>query len=124
MKELTNQVTTLSKLQKKSLRTSENVARKSTFNTNLGLAGCFVENTGELMVELDDKFYDAKDGTIRITPSDYLKVLGTLYTNLQDAVEECLGKPLVIEFGDSAGANAAEVLVAALLKQFLETQGE
>lgn len=86
-------------------------------------SGCFIENFGELLQEIGT-FADPNDeGTIKI-PSDKLPALfGKIWLKIKESFNECEGKEVVIEFGDSPSANLAETVITFILN-FLEKEAQ
>ena len=90
----------------------------SEFKTAIGKAGCHVVNIGELLEQLDIQFGDATTSKIKIPIEKAPALVGLFWNKLQESFQECEGKELVIDFGDSAGANIAEQILKMLLNFF------
>jgi hypothetical protein len=85
------------------------------FKSNIGKAGCHIENVGELIQSFDDKYVDVDGKVVKISGEVALKLMGDLFRKLQETFDECEGKEIQIEFGDSPTANFAEQLVRFIL---------
>lgn len=101
------------------LKTFKNRLKMSDFKTPVGTIGCGLETVGETLKTLDEK-YGTEEGKIVVPGAEALAVLGMSYITIKDVVK-CTGKELVIEFGDSAGANAAEAILKFIV-DFIEGQ--
>lgn len=82
-------------------------------NTKLGTSGCFVRNLGELLEQIDVQF--SEGDKIKIPIEKIPILVGLVWNRIQSTFEECEGKQISIEFGDSAAANAIEGLLKLLL---------
>ena len=88
---------------------------QENFNSNIGKAGCHIENVGELIQDFDSDFVTEEGKVIKISGEVALAVMADLFNKLQETFEECEGKTIEIEFGDSATANLLEQLVQFVL---------
>lgn len=86
------------------------------FKTNLGKVGCHTINVGELFVQLDTQFGSEEEGKVKIPVEKLPEVLGITWGKLKETFLECEGKELVVDFGDTPGANAFESLFKFLLE--------
>lgn len=94
---------------------SNDAQRAEEFKSGFGKAGCHIENIGELLQEFDAEFVDEVGGPVKLEGTDVLKLMGLLYNKFVETFAECEGREVVIEFGDSVGANLAESLVKLIL---------
>lgn len=102
---------------------SEKLAEEAQeFKGAFGKAGCHIENVGELLQEFDTKFVDEAGDVLKLDGGDVLKLMGMLYSKFEETFQECEGKQITIEFGDSATANLAEQLVKFILQLSSETK--
>jgi len=90
------------------------------FNSSVGKAGCHIENVGELIQAFDSEYVNDEGKVIKIGGEVALAIMGDLFRKLQETFEECEGKEIQVEFGDSPTANLMEQLVQFILK-FSET---
>lgn len=85
------------------------------FKSKVGTAGCFTVNIGELLEQIDAQVISVDGNKIKI-PVDKLPLFGgIIWSKLQESFRECEGKELIIDFGDSPVANAAEAFLRLLL---------
>lgn len=84
------------------------------FNSKFGEAGCHIENIGELLQQFDSE-YVTTDGNINLNPEQVFRLLADLFNKFRETMQECEGKTIEIEFGDSATANLAEQLLKFIL---------
>lgn len=85
------------------------------FNSKFGQAGCHIENIGELLQQFDSEYVTGDGQVIKLTGEQILKLLGDLYTKFEETMQECEGKVIEIEFGDSTTANLLEQIVKFIL---------
>jgi len=86
------------------------------FNSGFGKAGCHIENIGELLQAFDEN-YVAEDGdVIKLSGLGVISLLGDLYDKFVESMQECEGKTIEIEFGDSPTANLLETFVKFILE--------
>ena len=85
------------------------------FKSNVGRVGCHTINIGELLQNIDINFATSEQ-KISIPVEKLPLLAGMVWSKLRETFQECEGKTLVIEFGDSAGANAMEAILKLLLE--------
>lgn len=77
--------------------------------------GCFLEQIGKAVQELDDNFGD-ENGNINIDQLDeILKLAGFSYQRFKVAYETCTGKQFNISLGESASAGILEAILKFVL---------
>jgi hypothetical protein len=80
-----------------------------------GQAGCHIENVGELLQEFDLRFVGEDGKVIKISGDEALQLVRMLWLKLQETFEECEGKTIEIEFGNSGTANLLEIVLKTIL---------
>ena len=90
--------------------------RTESFKSDSGVAGCFIENAGEVIQTFDDTFYDVTEEKVKIKGDDAINLIRLLWGKIEESYSECLGKQVEIEFGDSASANLLETVVKFIIK--------
>lgn len=84
------------------------------FNSTFGKAGCHIENIGELLQQFDSEYVNI-DGNIKLSAEQVLRLMADLFNKFQETMNECEGKTIEIEFGDSAAANLTEQIIKFIL---------
>jgi hypothetical protein len=85
------------------------------FNTSIGKSGCHIMNVAELLMKIDVQFYDENEKTIKVPLEKVPLLAGIVWSKLKETFEECEGKEIVIDFGDSPTSNAIESFLKFLL---------
>jgi len=86
------------------------------FNSGIGRVGCHMENVAELLQDFDSEYVTVDGKVIKLSGDVALTLMGDLFRKFQETVEECEGKTIEVEFGDSPTANLLEQLVEFILR--------
>jgi len=85
-------------------------------NKQLATVTCYLDNSSDAVKQLDALFASETDGDLVITDvNDYLQLVRLGYSSLVKTLQDCSGKQLKIELGDSPIANAIEGLITGVL---------
>lgn len=85
-------------------------------NPKLQTINCYLENSSIAIKQADALFVESEGGDLVITDvEDYLALVRLAYKTLVSTLQDCSGKTIKIEIGDSIVANSIEGLLTGLL---------
>lgn len=76
--------------------------------------GCVTVNVGELLTEIGTDF-ETTEGEIRVPAERIPALIVALYDKVEETLQECFNKQLVIEFGDGVVADSLEQLISLVI---------
>lgn len=84
-------------------------------NQKLADITCYLDNSSIALKQLDALFSDESGDLVIKDVEDYLALVRLAYSTLTKTIQECSGKEIKIELGDSITANLIENLLTGLL---------
>lgn len=86
-------------------------------NEKLELIVCFLSKSTESLTKLDELFTQ-EDGKLVIkSVEDYLALIRLAYGTLTSTIQDCTGKTIELELGNSPMSNILESLIKGLLNE-------
>ena len=87
-------------------------------NPKLQTINCYLENSSTALKQADALFVESEGGDLVINDvEDYLALVRLAYKTLVNTLQDCSGKTIKIEIGDSIVANSIEGLLTGLLNE-------
>lgn len=85
-------------------------------NPKLQTINCYLENSSKAIIEADTLFVQEEGGDLVVKNiEDYLALVRLGYKTFVNTLEDCSGKTVKIELGDSLLANSLEGLLNGIL---------